>query len=358
MENKDKILLEQAYQKILENRYASQHPEDYDEDEDEAKEIKKEEARRKYEKAEKAPWDDGSEEDEEEDEDTKEESVKKTSKVINEGLLPKGIQTVRGWIEEFGAQEAAHKCISKCVEKVAGLSVDDLPDTSTLANGFEAVSEIFEQSDLSDQDIQDAWKIAKDTAREMLEDEGFYGESTKIPHGIQPISEAKKKVNPWAVEKSIEKKTGKKFGKKHKEEIIKGIKKSAKKAGKKITSEPVKSKKKVVKEGHLETINNLPAMFSLAAAAGVTGLVAYLKSLKNDAIEELGKNPNFIMALEKLKQTQEKINTAKQAGDRETELSQSELHERIVQNIKTYIKKLPKILQQGVIKKALDKHGL
>lgn len=65
-------------------------------------------------------------------------------------------------------------------------------------------------------------------------------ESTKIPHGIQPISEAKKKVNPWAIEKSIEKKTGKKFGKKHKEEIIKGIKKSAKKAGKKITSDKVK----------------------------------------------------------------------------------------------------------------------
>jgi hypothetical protein len=62
-------------------------------------------------------------------------------------------------------------------------------------------------------------------------------------HGIQPITEAKKKVNPWAIEKSIEKKTGKKFGKKHKEEIVKGIKKSAKKYGKKITSDKIKSKK-------------------------------------------------------------------------------------------------------------------
>jgi hypothetical protein len=69
-------------------------------------------------------------------------------------------------------------------------------------------------------------------------------ESTKIPHGVQPISEAKKKVNPWAIEKSIEKKTGKTFGKKHKEEIIKGIKKSAKKSGKKITSDKVKPSKK------------------------------------------------------------------------------------------------------------------
>ena len=58
------------------------------------------------------------------------------------------------------------------------------------------------------------------------------------------INEAKKKVNPWAVEKSIENKTGKHFGKKHKEEIIKGIKKNAKKSGKKITSDKVKPKKK------------------------------------------------------------------------------------------------------------------
>jgi hypothetical protein len=54
------------------------------------------------------------------------------------------------------------------------------------------------------------------------------------------VEEAKKKVNPWAVEKSIENKTGKHFGKKHKEEIVKGIKKSAKKSGKKITSEKEK----------------------------------------------------------------------------------------------------------------------
>ncbi len=68
--------------------------------------------------------------------------------------------------------------------------------------------------------------------------------SENFVHGIQPIVEAKKKVNPWAIEKSIEKKTGKKFGKKHKEEIIKGIKKSAKKTGKEITSDKVNSKKK------------------------------------------------------------------------------------------------------------------
>jgi hypothetical protein len=62
-------------------------------------------------------------------------------------------------------------------------------------------------------------------------------------HGYM-VEESAKKVNPYAVEKSIEKKTGKTFGKKHKEEIIKGIKKSAKKSGKTITSDKVKPSKK------------------------------------------------------------------------------------------------------------------
>lgn len=90
------------------------------------------------------------------------------------------------------------------------------------------------------------------------------------------INEAKKKVNPWAIEKSIEKKTGKHFGKKHKEEIVKGIKKSAKKAGKKITSDKVKSKKKVVKEGMYDPVNDIPnlqlaweTLIGVGAAASV-----------------------------------------------------------------------------------------
>lgn len=58
------------------------------------------------------------------------------------------------------------------------------------------------------------------------------------------IEEAKKKVNPWAIEKSMEKKSGKKFSREKAEDIVQGIKKSAKKTGKKITSEPVKKSKK------------------------------------------------------------------------------------------------------------------
>jgi hypothetical protein len=51
------------------------------------------------------------------------------------------------------------------------------------------------------------------------------------------IEEAKKKINPWAVAKSIAKK--KHLGPKKEEEIVKGVKKNAKKYGKKITSDKI-----------------------------------------------------------------------------------------------------------------------
>ena len=52
------------------------------------------------------------------------------------------------------------------------------------------------------------------------------------------IEEAKKKINPWAVAKSISKKKG--YGPKKEEEIVKGVKKTAKKTGKTITSDKIK----------------------------------------------------------------------------------------------------------------------
>jgi hypothetical protein len=55
------------------------------------------------------------------------------------------------------------------------------------------------------------------------------------------VEEAKKKVNPWAVAKSIAKK--KHLGPKEEEEVVKGVKKSAKKYGKKVTSDKVTKKK-------------------------------------------------------------------------------------------------------------------
>jgi hypothetical protein len=49
------------------------------------------------------------------------------------------------------------------------------------------------------------------------------------------LEEAKKKINPWAVAKSMHPKT-----KEKEEKIVKAVKKSAKKYGKEITSKSVK----------------------------------------------------------------------------------------------------------------------
>jgi hypothetical protein len=73
---------------------------------------------------------------------------------------------------------------------------------------------------------------------------GGYVKFESFVHGIQPITEAKKKELPLALKKAIEKKTGKKFGKKNKDEPTKGFKKLAKKTNKKVTSDKIKSKNK------------------------------------------------------------------------------------------------------------------
>ena len=74
------------------------------------------------------------------------------------------------------------------------------------------------------------------------EDYGGYEESLADCYNRVIIQEAKKSINPWAVENALEKKTGKHFSKAKKERIVKGIKMGAKKYGKKITSKSVKKK--------------------------------------------------------------------------------------------------------------------
>ena len=97
------------------------------------------------------------------------ESKKKNKKkVIKEELSEKGLATVEKWIQQFGCREAAQKMINSALVKKCGLGCSDLPDTSTFANGIDAVEEALAQND-----SQGAYNIAKEIADEMLEDEGF-----------------------------------------------------------------------------------------------------------------------------------------------------------------------------------------
>jgi len=74
----------------------------------------------------------------------------------------------------LGCREAAVKMINSCLRKKCGLCSEDMPDTSTFANGLDAVEEA-----LDEKDIQGAYDIACETAEEMLEDEGYSMDESK-----------------------------------------------------------------------------------------------------------------------------------------------------------------------------------
>lgn len=89
--------------------------------------------------------------------------------VISEGLSEKGVKTVEKWISEHGHRGAAEKLIDYILTRRIGLTSSDLPDTSTFASGLDAIEESLEEND-----FVGAFQIAKDTATEMIEDEGGF----------------------------------------------------------------------------------------------------------------------------------------------------------------------------------------
>jgi hypothetical protein len=100
-----------------------------------------------------------------------------TAQKINEGLSEKGIVTVQKWVAEHGARTAAVKMIDSVLAKIIGLSSSDMGDTYIFANGLDEIESVLENGD-----FQIAYDIAKDTAKEMIEDEGggdMFGESKK-----------------------------------------------------------------------------------------------------------------------------------------------------------------------------------
>jgi len=86
---------------------------------------------------------------------------------INEALTEKGLELVSKWIAEKGSRGAGIKLIDTILRKKIGLSSSDLPDSSTFMNGLDAVEEA-----LDEKDLQGAYNIAKETAMEMIDEEG------------------------------------------------------------------------------------------------------------------------------------------------------------------------------------------
>jgi hypothetical protein len=93
---------------------------------------------------------------------------KKTMKRLNEGLTEKGLKYLSKLIKEKGSRDAGMKVIDMILSReLGGLGIYDLPDSVTLMNGLDSIEEAFDNGDL-----QGGFNIAKETAMEMIEDEG------------------------------------------------------------------------------------------------------------------------------------------------------------------------------------------
>jgi len=94
----------------------------------------------------------------------------KAKVILSEGLSEKGIENIRKWVRESDERSAAERLIAFFIRKKTLLDLRDLPDTATFANGLDDVEDC-----LKAQDYHGAFESAKETAEEMLEEEGYDG---------------------------------------------------------------------------------------------------------------------------------------------------------------------------------------
>jgi hypothetical protein len=89
---------------------------------------------------------------------------------VAEALSDKNHMLISKWCESMGCRKAAMRMIDSILKSKLGLGADDLPDTSTYADGVDSVEQALEQGDYAG-----AYEIARDTAQSMIEDEGGDG---------------------------------------------------------------------------------------------------------------------------------------------------------------------------------------
>lgn len=113
-------------------------------------------------------------------------------------LSEKGKIKVQELIDKLGTRKTGVKLIDVHLGKL-GISSSDLTDSTTFMYGLDAIDELLEGGDLDG-----AFESAKETAREMLEDEGFPGmyesvkpkkmKIVKYKKEFKSIDEALKKI--------------------------------------------------------------------------------------------------------------------------------------------------------------------
>lgn len=90
-------------------------------------------------------------------------------KLIKEVVSDKNRAMIDKWRQE-GDRQAAIKMINSILRQNLGLEASDLADTSIYANGLDGIETL-----LKDGNYEGALNSAKETAREMIEDEGGEG---------------------------------------------------------------------------------------------------------------------------------------------------------------------------------------
>lgn len=78
------------------------------------------------------------------------------------------VELLNGMITKYGARNTGKRIIDLILTKKFGITSTDLPDTFTFANGLDEI-EFY----LKDGNYQKAFNIAKETAEEMVREEGF-----------------------------------------------------------------------------------------------------------------------------------------------------------------------------------------
>ena len=112
----------------------------------------------------------------------------KTKKLIKEGLSKKAVSAIQKWIGEDDYRGASKKIIDSVLQRKLGLGSSDLGDTAIFANGLDTVEDF-----LKTNEYEQAFESAKETAREMIEDEGLYESENN-----NKLSKTKKQIDETA----------------------------------------------------------------------------------------------------------------------------------------------------------------
>jgi hypothetical protein len=107
----------------------------------------------------------------------KKKNVYEGKKRLAEGLKPEAVDNL---VAKVGVRTAAFKIVDMLVQRQLPIGLSDLPDSATLMNGLDEISERLEAKD-----YDNAYEIAKDTAMEIVDEQGMgmdefglYGENT------------------------------------------------------------------------------------------------------------------------------------------------------------------------------------